>query len=224
MSYPTPIFVFPCNDVALAIECAKRWQSAGYGVRIASENEDMHSAGYHTTRLAAYNGYAAAVSEAAFWCGAYARLANGEEHTLLIFGGHDQHPDPHREPGKLAEEYWKQFGCEGGVMQPTGDGFAGNGMACVSPWIGGQWLDAYGPFTPYCTAYFHFNCDVELHRLANLRGHYWAREDVSQHHAHWTREANPVRPELLAKAEAMKAHDSALLKLRTENNFPGFML
>lgn len=201
--------------------CARRWKGCGYRVAVLTDGPvrpNLREPAMHV-HVGEYAGWATAVSLLA-----KAVVADDFERDVaaVVVGGHDQSPDDRFAADELAAQFAERFPDLFGVMQPTGDGFAGNGMAAVSPWLGAGWIRrAYGGNAPLWTGYRHFCPDSELWAVARLLGVYWERPDLSQYHDHWTRHAGATRPPHLAAAEGAKAQDRALFVARRDAGWPG---
>ena len=111
---------------------------------------------------------------------------------------------------------WSTFG----VMQPTGDRFAGGSIDRIagSPWIGKEFcLRTYNGSGPYNSAYRHMFVDEELFNVAHKLKCYWPRPELIHLHHHFMRESpalesNAVRkpvPKHLFEANSQRHWDVA---------------
>jgi len=132
----------------------------------------------------------------------------------IVTGGDDTLPDPNHTAEEIAREcswhffepHWKKAELHSGgderraletfgVMQPTGDRFAGGSIDRIagSPWLGREWClranQGKGPFWPEFTHMFGDEC---LKRTAEKLGVYWARPDLVHKHNHFQRESDAI--------------------------------
>lgn len=126
-----------------------------------------------------------------------------------------------------------------GVMQPTGDRFAGGQIdrICGSPWIGREFArrinGGRGPFWP---EYTHMFVDEELQNVAIRNGVLWQRPDLIHLHRHHQRESDAIGSNAVHRADPpphMRADRNdgytpehwqkyeALFKTRRAQGFPG---
>jgi hypothetical protein len=89
-----------------------------------------------------------------------------------------------------------------GVMQPTGDRFAGGSIdrICGSPWLGRSWCERInqgrGPLWP---DYTHCFGDEELQNVALKYGVLWQRPDLIHLHRHYQRESDALNSNAVPK-------------------------
>jgi hypothetical protein len=128
------------------------------------------------------------------------------------------------------QEAWKENQTFG-VLQPTGDVFAGRQIEriCGSPWIGREFAlrvnQGKGPLWP---EYKHMFVDEEIMEVAKKYGVLWQRRDLTHHHNHWTRNGDQADyskplPAFLREAnspEHWKKYGD-LFRERKRNGFPG---
>ncbi len=128
---------------------------------------------------------------------------------------------------------WKRWSTFG-VMQPTGDRFAGGSIDRIagSAWMGREWClrinQGKGPLWP---EYFHMFEDEELQNVATKLGVFWQRPDLIHKHMHFQREsdaidspavAKPVPPHLVyANSKENWDKMKAIFDWRKANGFPG---
>lgn len=140
---------------------------------------------------------------------------------IVVVVGDDVYPDPDRTAQEIGEDFLKRFPDTYGVMQPLGDRFANTHLCAVSPWIGRGFIErAYDGIGPFWSQYFHYFSDQELQEYAIKQNAFWQREDLTQYHDHWQRQASPKRPKHLRKAKRLHKRDQALFKSRQERGFP----
>jgi len=168
---------------------ASKWKDRGYKVAL------FRDAGYPPVACAdlvlegEYPGYAQAVNALTKEV-----LAKDWECSWVVSGGDDTDPDP-RDPNEIASECTLHFGGTFGVMQPTGDRFAGGSIDRIagSPWIGREWCEranqGAGPFFP---DFLHMFGDEALKRTAEALGVYWMRRDVTHFHRHFMRATDAI--------------------------------
>lgn len=159
-----------------------------------------------------YPGYAQAVNALV------AEVIKRDENAQwFVTGGDDTWPDPNHTADEIAEQCNTHFidihlrSCQDkeetgscawtheyktfGVMQPTGDRFAGGSIDRIagSPWMGREWClranQGKGPLWPEFTHMFGDEC---LKRTAEKLGVYWARPDLIHLHKHFQRESDAL--------------------------------
>lgn len=121
-----------------------------------------------------------------------------------------------------------------GVMQPTGDRFAGGSIDRIagSPWIGREFaLRVNGGQGPYWPEYTHMFVDEEIMEVALNLGVFWQRPDLIHLHHHFMRQSvaldspavpKPI-PSHLAEANSPQHWDKyqRLFRQRKAAGFPG---
>lgn len=176
-------------------------------------------------------------------------MAMDESAQWFVLGGDDTDPDQNYRADEIAEYCVAHFGinyrdvCDGyikplsttfGVMQPTGDRFAGGSIDRIagSPWIGREFCErAYGGNGPLWHEYRHMFEDEELRDVALKLGVYWTRPDLTHLHHHFMRASNdinspavnkPIPPHLIeANSPAHWNKFKALYERRKAAGFPG---
>ncbi len=119
-----------------------------------------------------------------------------------------------------------------GVVQPTGDRFAGGSIdrICGSPWIGRSFAERVnGGKGPLWPEYTHMFGDEELQEVATKLGVLWQRPDLTHYHKHFQRVAGtdiaqPLAPPphlVEANSPAHWAKYQALFRARKAAGFPG---
>ena len=189
------------------------------------------------------------------WAG-YAKACNGlikdvmefdDSAQWFVLGGDDTDPDPNKRADEIAAECADYFGqvtsperhdreltSTFGVMQPTGDRYAGGSIDRIagSPWIGREFCErAYGGNGPLWHEYRHMFEDQELRDVAEKLGVYWARLDLTHLHHHFMRASSdinaqavskPIPPHLIeANSPAHWSKFKALYERRKAAGFPG---
>jgi hypothetical protein len=174
----------------------------------------------------------------------------------IIAGGDDVDPDPNHTADEIARECSEYFDdlymfrCEDGndfaramtseqystfgVMQPTGDRFAGGSIDRIagSPWMGRAWCERInqgrGPLWP---DYLHVFADEELQNVAIKYGVFWQRPELIHLHHHFQRESDALDSKAVPRAippHLIEANSKdhwykfkTLFNERTRTGFPG---
>lgn len=141
----------------------------------------------------------------------------------FVAGGDDTEPDPSKKAQEIARECSAHFASSVsrvetpiqispavaimsvtetylgehlfGVMQPTGDRFAGGSIDRIagSPWMGRDWcLRANGGVGPLWPEFSHMHVDECLQRTAEKLGVFWQRPDLTHLHYHFMRESADI--------------------------------
>jgi hypothetical protein len=192
-----------------------KWRERGYKIALWRDAyEDVPNCNYvrfstenPATGALTYPGYAVAVDVLA-----HDVLRDDPSCDWIVTGGDDTLPDPNHTADEIAAQCTAHFrryhyGIEShhaaevgglatlGVMQPTGDRFAGGCIDRIagSPWIGREWClranQGKGPFWPEFT---HMFGDEALKRTAEKLGAYWARRDLTHFHNHFMRKSDAI--------------------------------
>jgi hypothetical protein len=169
-----------------ANEALRVWRDRGYGIALWRESE--HDAPIHDVLMwsATYPGYAAAMNALAKHV-----IGMDAECEWVIAGGDDTLPDERR-ADEIAAECTAHFGGTLGVMQPTGDRWAGGSIDRIagSPWMGREWcLRANGGVGPLWPEFTHMFVDQCLQETATRCGKFWQRRDVTHMHRHYLRDS-----------------------------------
>lgn len=189
------------RPVEEANEVLLKWRERGYKIAlfIDVEKADEEIQKYcHFRGVGSYPGYAQAVNGLVRNVAAFDSTAE-----WFVAGGDDTLPDPNHTAEEIATQCFNHFyvpddskqvdlrGCGTfGVMQPTGDRFAGGSIDRIagSPWMGREWCERVnrgrGPFYPRFT---HMFGDEALKRTAERLGVYWMRPDLIHFHNHFAR-------------------------------------
>jgi hypothetical protein len=199
----------PAEEVAPLL---RKWKERGYKIALWT---DSYAPGvtpqYSIDELAniemqerpdKYPGYPSAVNQLV---AVVMRTDWGAE--WFVTGGDDVLPDPNHSAEEIAKQCFQHFGCNYGVMQPTGDRDFGDAQGpyidrvAGSPWMGRTWCgrinQGHGPLWP---EYFHMGEDEELQQVAIKYGVFWQRPDLIHRHNHWGR---PREGEKMGQAARM---------------------
>lgn len=195
--------------------CIDRWREMGYLVAIRRDIGD-ETVDCDLLQYGTYEGYAKAVN------GLIADVMKFDtDAQWFVTGGDDTDPDPKKRAYVIAaecEEYFSNgyFKCPSetlqgmplevfktfGVMQPTGDRYAGGSIDRIagSPWIGREFAErAYGGNGPYWPEYKHMFVDEEIREVAMRLGVYWMRPDLIHLHRHIYRESLDINARAVPK-------------------------
>ena len=191
------------------------WSQAGYKVAVFVDPGSTTQADLILT--GEYPGYANAVNA---MCKEI--LTRWPDTEWIVTGGDDITPDP-RNPDEIAAECTEHFGGTFGIMQPTGDRWAGGSIdrICGSPWMGAEWCRRmYGGNGPLWHGWRHMWVDEELQNVAQGLGVLWQRPDLTHEHFHWHRTGEP-EPEHLKDKNLTYNSDKPLFQQRMRDGFPG---
>ena len=211
-----------------------KWRERGYRVALWRDpGDDPVTA--DLVLSGDYPGYAQAVNSLMLEV-----FERDPECNWCVAGGDDTEPDPSRLPETIAIELEWHFGqpvAENhtfGVMQPTGDRFAGGSIDRIagSPWIGRAFATrVYGGNGPYYPGYRHMFSDEEIKEVAERLGVYWMRPDLVHLHRHFMRKddsldspavARSAPPHLIQWNSPEHWRESeAIFKSRKAAGFPG---
>jgi hypothetical protein len=202
-------------DVANAAVC--KWQERGYKVAVFRD-DGAPPVDADLLIKGVYASYPAAIQDLHLWI-----AGKVPDVQVIVAGADDLLPDPKYEPGQLEVQFVEHFRGTFGVMQPTGDKYAGWRDNAISPWLGLDWCKRInGGKGPYWCGYHHLYSDRELCTVATKLDVYWMNPAVTQLHEHWTR-GYPDRL-LWAARQRIKdreAADKALYYRREREGFPG---
>lgn len=171
----------PAHEAKLALS---EWRKRGYGIALWRDSKDG-APECDLLLTGKYPGYAMAVNALAGRV-----LIMDPECDWIVTGGDDTLPDA-RDPREIAAECQKHFGGTLGVMQPTGDRFAGGSIDRIagSPWMGREWCQrANGGQGPLWPEFTHMFVDQALLETAVRCGCFWQRRDLVHLHRHFMRE------------------------------------
>jgi hypothetical protein len=169
---------------------AKEWHDRGYQVALWRDEGAEQVPGVSLiTSCGRYPGYAFAVNALVAEVRA---LDAGAE--WFVIGGDDTFP-AQGFAEKIAAECDEHFAGTFGVMQPTGDRFAGGSIDRIagSAWIGRRFAEqVYQGQGPLWPEYQHMFVDEELKLVAEAAGVYWPRPDLVQFHSHFMRASSAL--------------------------------
>lgn len=166
-----------------------KWRERGYGVAVFL-NPDTLGVEADLTLRGEYPGYAQAVNTL---CREV--LERYPEVEWCVAGGDDTLPDPYYFANEIASYSTEYFGGTFGVMQPTGDRFAGGSIDRIagSPWMGREWcMRANGGAGPMWPEFTHMFVDEAIMRTAEKLGVYLRRPDLIHFHRHFMRESDAI--------------------------------
>lgn len=188
---------------ATANPVLQKWRDMGYKIALWTDSTGdwMSKICDDGTAHPDYPGYAAAVNGLI----AHVRTIDSSAEWFVI-GGDDTLPDPDHTAHEIAADCGAHFAkmfknAQGrqypfpancGVMQPTGDRYAGGQIdrICGSAWIGREFAkrvnQGRGPLWP---EYTHMFVDQELQEVAQRLGVLWQRPDLTQIHMQYCRES-----------------------------------
>lgn len=167
-----------------------KWRERGYRVGLWRDTEPAPELLCDLLLTGRYPGYANAVNAIA---GEVLKI--DPECRWIVDGGDDTEPDENHDPGSIAEECEKHFGGTFGVMQPTGDRWAGGSIDRIagSAWMGREWCErANGGAGPLWHEFTHMFVDDCLQETAKKCGVFWQRRDLSHMHRHFLRNGDEV--------------------------------
>ncbi len=160
-------------------------------------------------------------------------LGGDRSGPIIVAGGDDMLPDPHRQAEDIAGEMLDHFPDNLGIMQPTGDAWQTRdergrlGPAaeriCGSAWMTYRFvLEFYGGSGPFWPAYRHYYFDEELKIVTERLGILWQRPDLKQEHHHWQRpgQYRRQRPGYLPDRQIWGT-DKEIFEARKAQDFPG---
>ncbi len=202
-----------------------KWLEAGYQVAVWRDPGAVEIPGTVECR-GEYPGYARAVNELV------RNTINNTGADWYVAGGDDILPDPNHTPEEIAAQCTEHFGGTFGVMQPTGDRWAGGSIdrICGSPWLGREFCERmYGGDGPLWSGWYHCFVDEELQDVSRRLGVLWQRRDLIHKHNHWARREGPqdvdfdprFEPEHLKDKNPTLQRDRPLFDRRKREGFPG---
>lgn len=195
----------------------QKWRDMGYKIALWCDSfEDAEAKVQDFYCVGDYGGYAEAVN----WLIAHVGGVDAPDvapcpwqiHPVddsaewFVIGGDDTLPDPDHTAHKIAGEcrfYFSSWACTRqpvlpgdprtfGVMQPTGDRYAGGQIdrICGSAWIGREFAKRVNQGRgPLWDEYPHMFGDQELQEVAQKVGVLWQRPDLTQLHMQYCRES-----------------------------------
>lgn len=178
------------------------WYAEGYKIALWREDWEV-TCDLRMGSGKPYPGYAKAVNELAEIV-----LEHDSACDWIVTGGDDTLPDSNYTAKEIADQCSDYFSkvLDGmstfGVMQPTGDRFAGGCIDRIagSPWLGREWcLRANGGRGPFWPEFTHMFGDECLKRTAEKLGVYWARPDLIHKHNHFQRASDAIDAKAVSK-------------------------
>lgn len=204
-------FCIPAKKPAIELQVViERWHAMGYKVAIWRDpGDDLVLCDY--LQQGKYPGYAKAVNALASVV-----LEFDETCDWIVTGGDDTDPDPRLHADVIARQCSRHFGkgdilehgdAESlfgtyGVMQPTGDRYAGGSIDRIagSPWLGREWcLRANKGAGPLHPDFYHMFVDEFLMQSAMKQGVFWQRPDLIHFHRHFMRESESIDSNAVSK-------------------------
>ena len=163
-----------------------KWRQMGYRIALLRQGDPIRAELVIPTHE--YRGWAGSINR-------LARLVFGSDPHAdwIVSGGDDTEPDPAHRADEIAAQSTAHFGGTFGVMQPTGDRWAGGSIdrICGSPWLGRQFCERmYQGGGPMYDGYLHMFGDEELQHVARGLGVLWQRRDLTHLHKHYFRTAD----------------------------------
>lgn len=206
-------YAIPSANPHLCREHLPLWRDRGYRVAVLQNYEGGEIPADIAVWRDVYPGWAASVNE-------LCAQVVPKTADIVVTGGDDMLPDPDRTAQQLAGEYFDRFPDGYGVMQPVGDAFMHSHEYCGSPWLGRGWIErAYRGRGPLHPEYRHNWADHELRWVSEAQGALWLRSDVSQRHAHFSRDGAQAPAYW---ADSVCAHDRADVELFMARISTGF--
>jgi hypothetical protein len=216
-------FAIPSKrDPATAETYLNHWRERGYKIALWRDQDDPAIAADFTATAPVYPGYHGAIN-------GLARCIRSLDLNAewIVTGGDDMLPDPNKTAEEIGAECSEHFKGSFGVMQPTGDKWAGSdpGAICGSPWMGREFCRRmYGGKGPFCEAYPHMWGDEEMHIITSRLGILWNRPDLTHFHGHFRRNAGfklSQRPSWMVRNDECYTKYKPLFEARKRAGFPG---
>ena len=185
--------------------CIDKWRAMGYRVAIQRDT-GAHPVDCDYLVMKPWEGYAKA-------CNGLIKdvMEFDADAQWFVLGGDDTDPDPNKRAGEIAKECVEHFGNEDGgilygdtfgVMQPTGDRYAGGSIDRIagSPWIGRAFCERVcGGKGPIHEGYTHMFEDEFIQGLATALGVFWQRPDLIHFHNHFMRASKDINSPAVQK-------------------------
>lgn len=173
------------------------WRESGYKIATV-RNDGATLTSDVPMQSSSYEGYAKSVNYLAKLI-----LRTDPSCDWIVTGGDDTLPDPNHTAEEIAQQCTEHFmhrslggtGWTFGVVQPTGDRFAGGCIDRIagSPWLGREWcLRANGGRGPFWPEFTHMFSDQHLQEYAQHLGVYWQRPDLIHKHMHFQRRDDSI--------------------------------
>jgi hypothetical protein len=161
------------------------WRERGYKIALWRDAAETVPPVCDILLTGKYPGYAQAVNALAAEV-----LSRDTRCEWIVTGGDDTLPDLSHSPEHIAAQCRDHFNGTFGVMQPTGDRFAGGSIDRIagSPWMGREWCErANGGEGPLWPEFTHMFVDQCLQDTAIRCGAFWQRQDLIHLHRHFMR-------------------------------------
>lgn len=212
---PEVWFAIPSASVERCRENLPKWRDMGYRVAILQNRERADIPADIVRWSDTYPGWAESIN---ILC----RDVVPKSADIVVSGGDDMLPDPHKPAQQLADEYFHRFPDGMGVMQPAGDDFMWSQNYCGSPWFARPFFSTmYRGRGPMHGGYRHNWADYELYWVARCRNILWMNHDATQYHAHFSRDGSE-RPDWWQREVAdTDRRDCELFLARKYRFFPG---
>jgi hypothetical protein len=193
--------VLPSANLDMARKTFPKWTEKGYMIaavvpdKYVSEYASLVNLLVPESTIGGYKGWPNSVN---YLC------RQLMEKDIVVAAGDDMYPDANYEAHQLHLQFTRHFGGTLGVMQPYGDKFGSMAcdtceQICGSAWLGKEFRNRVNKGKgPLWEEYWHMYADTELYQVALKHGNLWIRGDLSQYHAHRTREKSSFRPNIPA--------------------------
>jgi len=187
----------PSANLEMARKTFPKWREKGYKIacivpdRLANDYASLTDLLVLESIFGGYQGWPKSVN---YLCNLL------KDKDIVVACGDDMFPDPNYEAHQLHLQFTRHFGGTLGVMQPYGDKFGSMAcdtceQICGSAWLGKEFRNRVNRGKgPLWEEYWHMYADTELYQVALKHGNLWIRGDLSQYHAHRTREKQDFRP------------------------------
>jgi hypothetical protein len=187
----------PSANLEMARKTFPKWREKGYKIacivpdRLANDYASLTDLLVLESIFGGYQGWPKSVN---YLCNLL------KDKDIVVACGDDMFPDPNYEAHQLHLQFTRHFGGTLGVMQPYGDKFGSMAcdtceQICGSAWLGKEFRNRVNKGRgPLWEEYWHMYADTELYQVALKHGNLWIRGDLSQYHAHRTREKQDFRP------------------------------
>lgn len=205
------------------------WKRQGYKIALWRDSGDPEIRADLVITQQHYPGYAQAVNGLVWEV-----LRYDPSCDWVVTGGDDTEPDLAHTAEEIAAQCCEHFSGTFGIMQPTGDRYAGGCIDRIagSPWIGREYCERVnGGRGPLWPEYAHMFVDEEAKWVAEKLGVYWQRPDLIHLHHHFMRASNDLNshavqtqppPHLVeANSAAHWEKYKAIFEARKAAGFPG---
>jgi len=208
-------FAIPSANPALCRKTLPKWREMGYRVAVLQNWRRGEIPADRVVWADEYPGWAESIN---ILC----REVVPKDAPIVVSGGDDMLPDPNHTAQELAEHFYECFTDGFGVMQPHGDEYRFATHYCGSPWLGRRFIDTmYRGTGPMFGQYRHNWADVELYWVARCLGALWERPDLTQFHAHFTRQGEEKPDYWTKNVEKTDRIGVKMYIARSWRHFPG---